>query len=252
MVKTTVYQITPFLSEGYQLPGKGTNNGTEWLREAVNLLYNRNKERLHKAGVHTTLFHNHDEKNGNTIARYPLIQYQKREQGYFVAGFNGGSDAIDALFEGINSVAGINNSMLAEIKMFFSGHQETVATNSKLIYTLTNWLPFNRVNYARYKQTGALSEKTALLEHILKSHIVNDFSRFLDLGFTHENTVVKIISVESFTRACVQLQLNKHTHDFQPFTVVFESNLLLPQYICLGNGKVYGFGLTKAVSTAAL
>ncbi len=89
MVKTTVYQITPFLSEGYQLPGKGTNNGTEWLREAVNLLYNRNKERLHKAGVQTTLFHNHDEKNGNTIARYPLIQYQKREQGYFIAGFNG-------------------------------------------------------------------------------------------------------------------------------------------------------------------
>ena len=245
MIKTTVYQIIPYLTEGYQLPGMDANNGTDWLREAVNVLYNRNKERLQKAGVNTSLFHNHDEQNGNTIARYPLIQYQKWEQGYFVAGFNGGSYAIDALFEGVKNVARVNDHLLTEIKKVFTGEQEAVSTGTEFIYTITDWLPLNRTNYAQFKQTGDLSEKTALLEHILKSHIVNDFSRFLDLGFTNENTLVKILSVDSFTRACVQLRQNKHTHDFQPFTVVFESNLLLPQYICLGNGKVYGFGLTK-------
>ncbi len=248
MIKSIVYQTTPFLSEGYQLPDLGINNGTAWLRGAVNHLYNRNKGRLRKAGVATSLFHNHNEQSGNTIARYPLIQYQRWHNDFFLAGFNQGGDTLKELFAGLNPTCEIDNYMLLKVKKVFDREQQVAATGCSFRYTITDWLPFNRVNYTQYKNAGALTKKTKMLEHILKSHIVNDFSRFLALGFTLENTVVKILSCDSFTRSCVQLKVNKHTHDFQPFTLVFESNLLLPQYICLGNGKVYGFGLVKPVS----
>lgn len=249
MLKTTVYQVTPFLAEGYQLPDKDINNGLGWLREAVNLLYNRNKERLRQAGVVTNLLHNHDEQSGNTIARYPLVQYQRRNDEFFLAGFNQGRDTLEELFAGMSTTCEVGGNMVLKIKKVYIGEQPVAATNLLYQYTLTNWLPFNRVNYALFKRTPGLPGKVALLEQILKNHLVKDFSSSLELGIDSENTRVRIVSAGSFNRACLAIRVNRHTHDFQPFTVVFETNLLLPQHICLGNGKVYGFGLIGQYQT---
>jgi hypothetical protein len=41
---------------------------------------------------------------------------------------------------------------------------------------------------------------------------------------------------------------NRNVKYYQPFTITFQTNLPLPEKICLGNRKAYGFGLVEAVN----
>jgi hypothetical protein len=248
MIKTTVYQITPYMAEGYQLPNIKINNGVDWLREAINMVYCRNKERLRVAGVVTSLFHNHDELSGQNIQRYPLIQYQKHKERYFVVGLNEGSHALEELFIDTLPVYTISDQLQIAVKPVFSSDQPVAETDKAFSYTLTNWLPFSSENYNLYKQMDAISEKVTFLERNLKNHLVKDFGHYLNLNLNNETVQVKLTAIDSFSCSPVQVKVNKHIHNFQPFTIGFATNMLLPRFICLGNGKAYGFGLVEAVT----
>jgi len=245
MITISTYKVTPYLAEGNRLPNPDINNGTEWLREAINAIYNRNKERLREAGVQTNLFHNHDEQKTDPITRYPLIQYQKRAGGYFAMGINDGSRALTELFIDPKPGMPINDWLQIAVKKVEDTAYETALHGNKITYTLTNWLPFNSENYKRYRQMSAVSEKINFLEQMLLAHLLKDFVHFLKLEIDPALVQLSITDIDSFTRPCVQMRVNKHIHDFQPFTVSFSTNLLLPPHICLGNGKVFGFGLTE-------
>ncbi|PKO95715.1 MAG: hypothetical protein CVU12_08620 [Bacteroidetes bacterium HGW-Bacteroidetes-7] len=245
MIKISVYQVTPFLAEGCLLPNVKINNGTDWLREAVNIMYNRSKERLKVAGVVVNLFHNHDENSGVTISRYPLIQFQKTLTDFFVVGINEGSIALEELFAGMQKVIQISDNLHISVKKNFESDLPASETKKVYVYKVTNWLPFSNESYKKYTKMETLSEKISFLEYVLKNHLVKDFSQYLDLNFNGETIQVQLTAIDSFTRSCVPVKVNKYTHDFQPFTVSFSANLLLPKHICLGNGKVYGFGLVE-------
>jgi hypothetical protein len=252
MIKTTVYQITPYLAEGYTLPNTKINNGTDWLRESINMVYNRCKERLKVAGVVTNLFHNHDEQSGQNIQRYPLIQYQKHKEGYFVVGLNEGAKALEELFIDARPVYTISDQLQIAVKPVFSAEQPGHETNKPFSYTLTNWLPFSSENYNLYKQMDAISEKVTFMELNLKNHLVKDFAHYLKLNLNTETVQVKLTEIENFNSNPVQVKVNRHIHNFQPFTIGFSTNVVLPRYICLGNGKAYGFGLVEAENVCPL
>jgi hypothetical protein len=217
------------------------------LREAINMVYNRNKERLKVAGVQTNLFHNHDEQSGETISRYPLILYQNHNDVYFVVGINDeGMHALSELFKGQNQPIVISDQLQIEIELVSEVSWPIGPTGYEYHYKLTDWLPLNRDNYKLYNQTVTIIEKVALLENRLQDDLINDFSTYLGLGLQKETSRVKITGIDSFARSCTQVKVNdNHVHDFKPFTISFVSNLLLPQYISLGNCKVYGFGLLE-------
>ncbi len=245
MIRISLYQITPFLAEGQSLPNPKINNGTEWLRDAVNQLYNCQKEKLKMAGVQTNLFHNHDEHSGQTISRYPLIQYQKQGDQYFVTGINEGCVALETLFLDKQTLLPIASQLCIAVKQALNSSHEACITNEARIYSLVNWLPFNRENFTRYKQTEALSEKISFLEQMLRAHLVKDFSHYLNLNIDSGHIRLNISGVDNFHRSCFQMRVNNHIHDFQPFTITFTTNMSLPLNVCLGNGKVFGFGLVN-------
>lgn len=247
MIKISVYQITPYLAQGYSLPNININNGTDWLRDAINMIYNRNKERLKVAGIVVNLFHNHDEESGITISRYPLIQFQKILSKYYVIGINEGCVALEELFADMLSVVCISEQLHITVKKVFESEQTAIETEINQLYTyrITNWLPFSSDNYKLFMKKVALSEKVAFLEQCLKNHLVKDFSHYLNLNFNDKTVQVHLTGIDNFNQGCIPVKVNKHIHDFQPFTIVFSANLLLPKHICLGNGKVYGFGLVE-------
>lgn len=245
MITISTYQITPYLAEGSRLPHPNINNGVEWLREAVNTIYNRNKERLKVAGVQTNHFHNHDEQSSTTIIRYPLIQYLKVSTGYLVTGIDEGGRALDELFIDVKQSAPIDDRLQIGVKKLSHSEHEVSISNNETAYSLTNWLPFSRDNFTRYKQMNAISEKVAFLEHMLLAHLLKDFAHYLNIEIDPDSVRLTITGIDSFTRSCLQVRVNKHIHDFQPFTVSFLANLTLPPDICLGNGKAFGFGLLQ-------
>jgi disulfide oxidoreductase YuzD len=234
MTSILTYQVNPYFLQGQPLPFQ-SKNATEWLRTVINRLYNSNKGRLRSAGIRTEIFHNHDESTSRTIVLYPLIIYHYVDSIFLVTGINEGKTALEGLFESIEKALEIDDRFLLKFKRIKDEDIEIRTTRIKQKYRLTDWLPLNPVNHKQYKTLG-LIEKIKFLETILLSNLVNDFGKFLDLDFS--KLKVKIFNIEQFQRSSLQYK----GHDYLPFSLDFEANAELPDFITLGNGKAFGFG----------
>lgn len=219
---------------------------TEWLRAAVLMLVNRSKARLAAAGIPHDVFHNHHPQSGATIARYPLVLYQQMEGQLMVTGINEGAEAVKVLLSHYERPVEIDRDLLLGFALHDENVVEVTLSDTPLQYTLTDWLPFNSDNYKRYLALNRLSEKVDFLERILHQHIKDDFCRFfkIELGSTR----LALLDIDSFSRSCQHITVNGRKRDFQPFTIRFETNVSMPDFICLGNGKVYGHGLLQRVT----
>ncbi len=234
MIKISTYLIQPFLLYAQPCPFLPRHE-SEWLRITINRLYNTNKGRLRKAGIRTELFHNHDETTSQTKTLYPLIIYHYVDSGFYITGINDGREALRELIESIDHPVEIDQDFMLKFKLIREEELEILNTASMHRYRLTDWLPLNSENYKRY-QSLSLVEKIQFLELMLRKNIVHDFGKFLeaDLSETH----VSIISADNLKRSSLPYK----GHDYQPFTIEFEANAMLPGFITLGIGKAFGFG----------
>jgi hypothetical protein len=206
----------------------------------INQLYNSNKARLHKAGVRTELFHNHDELTSATRTLYPLIIYHYLNTGFYVTGINEGAVALKELLEPYERAVDINKNFLLKFELAFSEEREVKNSDTEQRYRLVDWLPLKSDSFKRY-QTLTLIEKIGFLEGQLIKHITNDFGKFLDLDLS--GTRVKILAVDNLKRSSLPYK----SHDYQPFSFEFSVNVDLPGFITLGNGKAFGFGRVEKI-----
>jgi len=243
MITITQYEIIPFLPEGCSIPDKQFNNATGWLREAINNLYNRSKGSLKASGIETNHFHNHNEETSKTLARYPLVQYQRRENRYFVVGINQGGLLLDELFSDIRETYIINRQLHIVVARREAFEYPVGLKDEEIGYSLKNWLPLSSENHKIYGQFNALGDKIIFLEKMLINHIINDFARHLQQNINLNELKVFLTGIDSFSNSMEKLKQDKHIKYFQPFDIEFETNIVLPAHICLGNATVYGFGL---------
>ncbi len=117
-------------------------------------------------------------------------------------------------------------------------HQYRVAVwDSFFDYKIYNWLPLNQDNYNKFKALEELTEKISFLEKIMSSNIIS-FLQGIDL-FIDEKIEVKIKSIQS------ERLINYKEQQMQAFTLVFRTNISLPNFIGLGKGSSVGFGVIK-------
>lgn len=214
---------------------------TEWLRTAVLMLVNRSKARLAAAGVNHDVFHNHHPQSGATIARYPLVLYQQLEDRLMITGINEGAEALKVLLSQYERPVEIDRNVLLGFVLKDERKFDVRLCDTPIHYSLTDWLPFNSDNYKHYQSLHRLSEKVGFLEHILHRHLTADFGHFFGLDL--QQAEVALLGIDSFNCSSRHITVNGRKRDFQPFTIQFETNISLPDFICLGNGKVYGYGL---------
>lgn len=249
MIEIVSYPITPYLAPGGRLQPDNRNNNTSWLRTAINLTMNRHKAALLKAGVNIDLFHNHDTQREQNLSVYPKIQYQRRGNRYFVFGIDEGKYALEQLLDDSPPMVYINDNLALKIGKPIVETYMPLLTEEPFLCTLTDWLPFSDDSDKEFHALTSLSEKVLFLENRLKNHIVHDFCRFLNMGIDAAAVKLAITDIDNLARPSVAVEENKHIKRYQPFTVAMSSNLPLPEHVCLGNKKVYGFGLlTYAVS----
>lgn len=245
MIKIKTFEALLYILDGSVTPVTRNNNGTDWLRQAVNIIYNRHKSEVKSSGIDTSVFHDHDENTGLPIIRYPRILYIRSEGHFHVTGLNEGADAIEKLFDDRKQPLYINSSCFVQFRESGSMQFEVKTTNELAHYSLTNWLALSSVNYYKYKQTDSLTAKIAFLEQMLHNHITKDFGK--DFDYNLADVKPTITGIDGFDNACMPLTVNRHTHDFKPFTITFSSNIHLPPGISLGNGKAYGFGYLQRI-----
>ncbi len=187
-------------------------------------------------GYHNDLFHNHN--GSETIYRYPLIQYKLLNKKAALLCMDQGIEGVQDFFSATDWKLEIGNSK-KEVKVEqLKVHQHRVGVWEKQFnYRLTNWLPFNQTNYKKYHSLTGLAEKIQLLERILTGHILS----FLEgTGYSAKNQIeVKIKDIHA------ERVMKYKNQEMQAFSITFNANVSLPNFIGLGKGSSVGFGVVK-------
>jgi len=186
------------------------------------------------------LFHNHSPA-GN-IYRYPKIQYKLMNDSASLLCIEEGIEGIQDFFSRTDWKLQIEKEK-KEIRVEnIKVHQHRVAVwDSWFEYKIHNWLPLNQDNYIKFKALEELTERISFLEKIMQSNILS-FLQGIDL-FVEERIEVKIKSFQS------ERLMNYKDQQMQAFTLVFRTNVSLPNFIGLGKGSSIGFGVIKELIT---
>lgn len=186
------------------------------------------------------LFHNHNP-SGN-IYRYPKIQYKLTNKNASLLCIEEGIEGIQDFFSNTNWKLQIEK-VKKEIKVEnIKVHQHRVAVWENFFdYKIYNWLPLNQDNYVKFKELEDLTEKISFLEKIMLANILS-FLQGIDL-YVDEKIDVKIKSFQG------ERLMNYKDQQMQAFTLVFRTNVSLPNFIGLGKGSSVGFGILKEIIT---
>lgn len=180
------------------------------------------------------LFHNHDD-DGFRYS-YPLIQYKRINGNAAIVCVEKGTEEIGERFASKNLSLRLGERMveLDVTKM------NAFLTDVKLIdgwvsYRLSNWLPLNSDNYAKYISTDSLVEKLGILENVLIGNMMSFLKGVgihMDLQFNAKITTFRRESVILFKDV-----------KMMNFYIDFKTNLWLPNHIGIGKGASVGFGV---------
>jgi hypothetical protein len=184
------------------------------------------------------LFHNHSPV-GN-LYRYPKIQYKALNKKAALICIEEGIEGMQDFFSHTDWKLQIGSDRkeikVDEIKV----NQHRVGIwDRRFEYKITHWLPLNQDNYKKYHGFQGLSEKIQLLERILLANILS-FLEGIDL-FAKDRIEITIKSIPNET------VLKYKSQPMQAFTVVFQTNVSLPNNMGLGKGSSVGFGVIKEI-----
>jgi hypothetical protein len=191
------------------------------------------------AGMESILFHNHLE--GKFRYAYPLIQYKSLYDKAAVVCLEDGVDEVHVFFQKKNRQVTLNRVkqelVIARMHMNQFNMQ---AWQSAFQYKIKNWLPFNQANYRTFSLLDGEDEKQKFLEKILIGNILS-FAKGLNWKVERQITLA-IKEVPPPTVIKVKDTLR------QAYTVNFNCNVFLPNFIGLGKNVSIGFGIVKQIN----
>ncbi len=241
MLQTSTYQIKPYLLLGTHTDAY-IKPGTEWIRDVVKGFMHHNSNYLHQLGIDTSLFHNHNESTSQTLIRYPLILYHYTNEHFFVTGINQGATALQQLFGLFKYPVQYDEKIMVTFNLFKSEQVEITNTDSRYYYKINNWLALDTKTHKQYIELPA-TKKIELLNETLYKHIVNDLFKYLAITIPEIN-----VEIFDFIKLDQKLLPYKN-HFYLPFNLVFSTDFLLPDFLSLGNGKAFGYGIIEQIKS---
>jgi hypothetical protein len=237
MITITTYQIKPFLLIG-ETPEKYVKPGSEWIRDSIKGLMHDKSEQLKKQGVDTSLFHNHNEANSNTLPGYPKIIYHYTNGQFLVTGINEGAFALQQLFTSYRNMIDINDRLKVGISRFSHEETDIVQTEQPIIYQIHQYLALDSKTHKQYVGVP-MTEKIQMIEKTLHKHLINDLFKYM--GVSLPNIQVQLVDILKLD----QKLLPYKAHFYLPFNLLFSLNANLPQFVALGSGKAFGYGIIE-------
>lgn len=195
-----------------------------------------------KAGLEHEMFHNHDNKKGGTINRYPLIQYKLDTH-------NGQMRPMLLCLE-----KGIEEShhffSQSDLSIFLDGKTHSLRISRMNVnkhflkvdkhtstYRLHKWQALNTDSYREYREIEDSQKKVEFLEKRLMNHIIS-FLSGVDCRLENKFEL-KIVNVRE------PQWIGYKKIKILAFTVDFEANISLPNFIGLGKGSSLGLGVLR-------
>jgi len=177
------------------------------------------------------LFHNHAD-DGKSIYRMPLIQYKVIDGNLTITAYEKGVETVADKFLKISELI-IDNNKYSNFETQFHVQNEEFFVDEilhKYIFE-SIWLPVNQKNYLSFINSKLDFNK------ILQNHILANFK---GLGVTVDK---KIMVNGDFKEKSVFINNIEHFG----FTGNFVTNVLMPDFIGIGQKKSIGFGTVKKV-----
>lgn len=182
-------------------------------------------------------YHNHGDTG--LIYSYPLIQYKCIENNAAVVCLGDAIKSIGCFLADYNPDLAIGKKTgKFHIKNISIVDADIRHSDYGTDYLLTEWIPFNQKNYARFSTIDSLSTRCAMLEKILIGNILS-FSKGLGIfiDFNIDCSIQEIVQSKIMCFKKVKMTT---------YSLRFRCNVDLPDYIGLGKGVSHGFGvLTK-------
>ena len=195
-----------------------------------------------KVGLEHEWYHNHNNETGGFHQRYPLIQYK-----------------LDAHNGQIRPMLLCLDQGIEEAHHFFSQpdwglrigetehpmriaqlhvHQHTLNVwEQPMAYRIHKWKAFNPENYEHYNSLKGIAEQFAFLERLLATHIIAFAG---GVGWSaaprFELRITDYLKKEWVDHKGIKMLA---------FTLEFEANVSLPDFIGLGKGVALGFGTVR-------
>jgi len=211
-------------------------------RKPVSNLIKQWRSDFDNAGIPVDYFHNHNEETGNTINRYPLIQYHAINGRLVITGINEGSEALE-IFSGLLAEREIPGDVHFKGKsnLPWKTHQlkqdefDIRLTDTLSEYLITNWLPLEDERYELWSEMLSLQDRITLLDEALPRQIAK-FLGAAGINYSASFTafVSNVLSTEN--------KIKEYNFHKLPFTCTFRCNVLLPDGIGIGQVPSIGFG----------
>ena len=198
-----------------------------------------------KVGWEHEWFHNHDNENGGTHNRYPLIQYKldtyKGQMRPMLLCLENGIEEAHHLFSQPDWTLDLHGTALPLKIANLNVNQYTLNTWERpFAYRLHKWQAMNTENYQKYQLLRGIVERTSFLEQLLRNQITS-FAKAVDWQIP-DNFSLKLLYLPK-----EEWLQYKHRQKTLVFTVDFEANVSLPDFIGLGRGASRGLGVLRNV-----
>lgn len=193
-----------------------------------------------KAGYQHEYFHNHDNESGGFHYRLPLIQYKQDHGRPMLVCLNEGIEELHHFFSQPDWTLDLNGRnapvriQKLDVKQFQLGVRE-----KPYRYHIRQWIGLNEDNYGTYSRLTGIVERLFLLEKVLQNQVVNLLKQ---LDCTPEEPVnVKLLQLKD------ERWVSFKGVKVLAFSMEFETNVLLPDYVGLGKGCSSGWGVVKGL-----
>lgn len=194
---------------------------------------------IDKVGIEHEWFHNHNNNDNTSLQyhyRYPLIQYKRVLQKPMLVFLDECVEEAQKLFSQSNWNLNLKGKAYDVKIEDLSVNQFNVQVWEQTFkYSIRNWLPITQKNIKEFNSITRISERIAYLERKLANHLIA-FAK--GIGYRWEKRIeVHILNIKH--ESIVQLKGNK----LKAFTLDFETNLFVPNYVGLGKSVSRGFGV---------
>lgn len=188
----------------------------------------------------SSLFHNHISDT-KVMYRYPLIQYKITEDKASILCLQSGTDDIHHLLTQSEMDLRIGTTTHSfEIEDVDLHFEEVSLSSSPNTYKLSNWLALNQKHFADWRAVE--NDETAQIKMLNRILLGNILSFAKGIEWWIEGTVeVEIVKINRIQK--VQFKNN----DVLAFSVEFQTNVSLPDFLGLGKGVSVGMGVVEKI-----
>lgn len=185
------------------------------------------------------LYHNHNDD----LFRYsyPLIQYKIIENEAAILCIDDGVNSIEHILENPEFALRIGQRTISmSIKSIKRFDFSLTFSDEKMSYSITKWLPLNQDRYSTYLHLPTVTDKIEFLEKILVGNLL---SLAKGLGIILSQQIeLEIIQVDE-EQICNFKKMKMYA-----ISLVFTTNLILPDFIGLGKGVSMGYGVINKLN----